>query len=112
MTGERLKEVLEDAADNIFNPDPYYQQGGDMLRCGGIGYTIDPSKRAGERISEMVALRSGQPIEAHKEYAVAGWACTNEWVDGPPIWDLVERHVSWRKTAWVEPAGHVKVVAM
>jgi sulfur-oxidizing protein SoxB len=112
MSGERLKEILEGAADNVFNPDPYYQQGGDMLRCGGIGYTIDPAKPAGWRISDMVALRSGRPIEGSKEYVVAGWACTNEDVDGPPIWDLVERHVARTKTVRIEPASAVKVVGM
>ena len=60
MTGERLKDVLEDVADNLFNPDPYYQQGGDMVRCGGLGYTIDVSKPIGSRISGMTHLKSGQ----------------------------------------------------
>ena len=64
MTGARLKEILEDVADNLFNPDPYYQQGGDMVRCGGLGYTIDLGKPAGQRISGMTHLKSGKPIEA------------------------------------------------
>ena len=64
MTGERLKEVLEDVADNLFNPDPYYQQGGDMVRCGGLGYAIDVSKPIGSRISAMTHLKTGQPIDA------------------------------------------------
>ena len=63
MSGERLKEVLEDVADNLFNPDPYYQQGGDMVRCGGLGYAIDVSKPIGSRISAMTHLKSGKPIE-------------------------------------------------
>ena len=110
MTGERLKEVLEGAADNLFNPDPYHRQGGDMIRCGGVGYTIDPAKPMGQRISEMLLLRTGRSVEASKEYAVAGWACTNEGVDGPPVWDLVEQHVARTKAVRVEPAGLVKVV--
>ena len=64
MTGARLKEILEDVADNLFNPDPYYQQGGDMVRCGGLGYTIDVGKPIGSRISALTHLKSGQPIEA------------------------------------------------
>src|SRR5262249_41867123 len=61
ISGERLKEILENAADNAFNPDPYYRQGGDMIRCGGLSYTIDPGQPAGQRISEMINLRTGQP---------------------------------------------------
>ena len=109
MTGEGLKDILEGAADNLFNPDPYYRQGGDMIRCGGVGYTIDPVKAAGQRISEMFLLRTGQPVEASKEYVVAGWACTNEGVDGPPVWDLVQQQVARTKAVRVEPAGLVKV---
>ena len=78
MTGERLKEVLEDVADNLFNPDPYYQQGGDMVRCGGLGYAINIAKPIGQRISAMTQLKSGKPIEPKKEYIVAGWASVNE----------------------------------
>ena len=63
MTGARLKEVLEDVADNLFNPDPYYQQGGDMVRVGGVSYTIDVSKNVGRRISDLTSLRTGKPLE-------------------------------------------------
>ena len=66
MTGERLKEVLEDVADNLFNPDPYYQQGGDMVRCGGLGYAIDMSKPIGQRISAMTQLKSGKADRAEQ----------------------------------------------
>ena len=110
MTGAQLKELLEGAADNVFNPDPYYQQGGDMIRGGGLGYTIDPAKSAGQRISEMYLLRTGEPIEASKEYVVAGWACTSEGVDGPPIWDIVEQHIAHKKIVRAEPACRVKVI--
>jgi len=109
MTGERLKEVLEDVADNLFNPDPYYQQGGDMVRCGGIGYAIDVSKPIGQRISGMTHLKSGKPIEPKKEYSVAGWASVNEGAEGPPVWDLVERYVSAAKTVHVAPNTSVKI---
>jgi sulfur-oxidizing protein SoxB len=109
MTGERLKEVLEDVADNLFNPDPYYQQGGDMVRCGGLGYAIDVSKPIGQRISAMTHLKSGKAVEPKKEYVVAGWASVNEGTEGPPIWDLVERHVAAEKTVRVAPNTSVKI---
>ncbi|MFN3659340.1 MAG: thiosulfohydrolase SoxB [Pseudolabrys sp.] len=109
MTGERLKEVLEDVADNLFNPDPYYQQGGDMVRCGGLGYSIDVSKPIGSRISGMTHLKTGQPIDPKKEYVVAGWASVNEGTQGPPVWELVERYVAAQKTVRVTPNSAVKV---
>jgi sulfur-oxidizing protein SoxB len=109
MTGERLKEVLEDVADNLFNPDPYYQQGGDMVRCGGLGYSIDVSKPIGSRISAMTHLKSGKPIDAKKEYTVAGWASVNEGTEGPPVWDLVERYIAAEKTVRVTPNTSVKI---
>jgi sulfur-oxidizing protein SoxB len=109
MTGERLKEVLEDVADNLFNPDPYYQQGGDMVRCGGLGYAIDVGKPIGQRISAMTQLKSGKPIEPKKEYVVAGWASVNEGTQGPPVWDLVERYIAAEKTVRVAPNSSVKI---
>jgi sulfur-oxidizing protein SoxB len=93
MSGARLKDVLEDVADNIFNPDPFYQQGGDMVRTGGLGYTIDVSKPIGQRISGLTLLKSNTPLEASKDYVVAGWASINQEVEGPPIWDVVSRHI-------------------
>ena len=110
MTGARLKEILEDVADNLFNPDPYYQQGGDMVRCGGLGYTIDVGAAMGSRISGLTHLKSGKPIESAREYTVAGWASVNEGTEGPPVWDLVERYVARRKAIAVEPSTSVKVV--
>jgi sulfur-oxidizing protein SoxB len=109
MTGERLKEVLEDVADNLFNPDPYYQQGGDMVRCGGLGYAIDVGKPIGQRISAMTQLKSGKPIEPKKEYVVAGWASVNEGTQGPPVWELVERYIAAEKTVRVAPNSSVKI---
>ena len=109
ITGERLKEVLEDVADNLFNPDPYYQQGGDMVRCGGLGYAIDVSKPIGQRISAMTHLKSGSAIEPKKEYIVAGWASVNEGTEGPPVWELVERHVAVEKNVRVLPNTSVKI---
>ncbi|MDM8166804.1 thiosulfohydrolase SoxB [Roseovarius sp.] len=104
MTGEFLKVVLEDVADNIFNPNPYYQQGGDMVRTGGLGYRIDVSRPQGERISDLTLLGSGEAIEADRSYVVAGWASVNEGTEGPPIWDVVESHV--RKLGTVSVSGN------
>ena len=110
MSGARLKEILEDVADNLFNPDPYYQQGGDMVRCGGLGYTIDPAKPAGSRVSAMTHLKSGAPIDLAKDYMVAGWASVNEGTEGPPVWELVENYVTRKQTVTVEPSTGVKVL--
>ena len=110
MTGERLKEVLEDVADNIFNPDPYYQQGGDMVRTGGLGYTIDIGAAAGKRISGMTVLKTGKAIEPAKDYVVAGWASVGEGTQGPPIWDVVASYITKRKVIDVKSADAVKVV--
>jgi len=110
MTGARLKEILEDVADNLFNPDPYYQQGGDMVRCGGLGYTVDIGKPMGSRISGLTHLKSGRPLEAAREYTVAGWASVNEGTEGPPVWELVEKYVARKKTVRVEANTSVKVI--
>ena len=102
MSGEMIKTVLEDVADNLFNPDPYYQQGGDMVRVGGLEYTITPGEKAGARISDM--RLSGRPIEAGKTYRVAGWAPVSEEAaraGNKPVWDVVE---TWLKA---RPGGRV-----
>ena len=110
MSGQRLKDILEGVADNLFNPDPYYQQGGDMIRCGDVGYTIDVSKPAGQRIADMTLLRSSRPIEPDKDYVVASWACGSDGVEGPAIWDLLESHVARKAVVSVKPASSVKVI--
>ncbi len=110
MTGEFLKVVLEDVADNIFNPDPYYQQGGDMVRTGGLGYRIDINKPQGARISNMVLLKTGEPIDPAKSYVVAGWASVNEDTEGPKIWDVVENHIRKQGTVTVQENTSVDVV--
>lgn len=109
MSGERLKELLEDVADNIFNPDPYYQQGGDMVRTGGLGYEIDIRASMGKRISNLKVLKTGQAVEAGKDYVVAGWASINEGTQGPPIWDVVTRHIEDAKTVRVNETSAVKI---
>jgi len=110
MTGEFIKVILEDVADNIFNPDPYYQQGGDMVRIGGMGYRIDITKPQGERISEMTLLKTGEKIDASKSYVVSGWASVNEGTEGPMIWDVVEDHIRKQGTVSVTANTSVNVV--
>lgn len=110
MTGEFIKVILEDVADNIFNPDPYYQQGGDMVRIGGMGYRIDITKPQGERISDMTLLKTGEAIDPSKTYMVAGWASVNEGTEGPQIWDVVESHIRKLGTVTLEPNTSVEVV--
>ena len=110
MTGEFLHVVLEDVADNLFNPDPYYQQGGDMVRVGGLGYRIDVTKPQGSRITEMTLLKTGERIDAAKTYRVAGWASVNESTEGPAIWDVVESHISKQGTISLDPNNSVQVV--
>ena len=96
LTGSQIKAILEDLADNLFHPDPYLQQGGDMVRVGGLTYAIAPGERIGRRISE---LRVGQsPLEADRRYRVAGWAPVAEGASGEPIWELVARHLRARRT--------------
>jgi len=94
LSGETIKTILEDVADNLFNPDPYYQQGGDMVRVGGLRYAIDPRAAMGGRISNMTL--AGRPVEAAKTYKVAGWAPVSEdarAAGGEPVWDLMARHL-------------------
>jgi sulfur-oxidizing protein SoxB len=96
LTGARIKEVLEDVCDNLFNTDPYLQQGGDMVRVGGMTYTCTPGAKIGSRITDL-RLR-GKPLEAGKAYKVAGWAPVAEGAQGEPIWDVVVRYLKDRKT--------------
>jgi len=110
MTGEFIKVILEDVADNIFNPDPYYQQGGDMVRIGGMAYRIDINQPQGSRISDMTLLKTGEAIDPSKTYVVAGWASVNEGTEGPQIWDVVESHIARQGTVRVAPNDSVKVI--
>jgi sulfur-oxidizing protein SoxB len=112
MTGETLRTVLEDVADNIFNTDPYYQQGGDMVRIGGMGYHIDISKPIGERISNMTLLKDGSEIDPARSYVVAGWASVNEDTEGPQIWDVIESHIRKIGTVKLEPNTSVVVTGV
>ncbi|MFN3823902.1 MAG: thiosulfohydrolase SoxB [Pseudorhodobacter sp.] len=109
MTGEFLNVILEDVADNLFNVDPYYQQGGDMVRIGGMGYHIDVSKPMGSRISNMTLLKTGEAIDPARSYVVAGWASVNEGTEGPQIWDVVESHIRKTGTVKLDPNTSVTV---
>ncbi|REE86342.1 thiosulfohydrolase SoxB [Cupriavidus plantarum] len=113
MTGETIKTVLEDVADNLFNPDPYYQQGGDMVRVGGLQYTIDPNQTIGHRITDM--RLNGKPLEAGKTYKVAGWAPVSEDArqsGGKPIWDVMAQWLRTNKEVTARPLNVPKVVGM
>ena len=91
LSGEMIKTILEDVCDNLFNPDPYYQQGGDMVRVGGLAYTCTPGAAMGYRISDM--RLAGKPIDADRKYKVAGWAPVAEGAQGEPIWDVVTKYL-------------------
>jgi S-sulfosulfanyl-L-cysteine sulfohydrolase len=110
FTGEQIKGILEDVADNIFNPDPYYQQGGDMVRVGGMSYDITPNAKNGSRINNMTL--KGKPIDANKKYKVAGWASVQEGVQGEPIWDVVSGYLRDKKVIKGVKINTPKVVGM
>jgi len=95
LTGTEIKARLEDIADNLFNADPYLQQGGDMVRVGGMTYALRPAAKIGGRISDL--RLAGKPLEADKRYKVAGWAPVGEGVSGEPVWEVVARYLRARK---------------
>jgi sulfur-oxidizing protein SoxB len=103
MTGSQIKDVLEDICDNLFNADPYYQQGGDMVRVGGFTYTCAPAEAAGKRISEL-KLDNGKPLEARKTYKIAGWASVNQ-QEGRPVWDVLTKHLRSGRTMAQRDSG-------
>ena len=109
MSGETLKLILEDVADNSFNPDPFYQQGGDMVRLSGMSYTIEPEGTFGTRISDM-RLSSGEMIEASRNYVVAGWATVGEVSPGPPVWDVVADYLRQEQTVRVDELTLPKII--
>jgi len=103
LTGSQIKEALEDTCDNLFNPDPYYQQGGDMVRVGGFTYTCTPGKAIGRRISDL-KLDNGRAIEPGKSYKVAGWASVNE-QHGTPVWDVLAKYLGSSKPQNAQDGG-------
>ena len=105
MTGSQIKAVMEDVADNLFNPDPYYQQGGDMVRIGGMNYACAPGAATGSRISDMT-LEDGTPLQADKTYRVAGWASVNP-QQGRPVSEVVAGHLRAEKTIKIKRVNRV-----
>jgi sulfur-oxidizing protein SoxB len=99
MTGGAIKNLLEDVCDNLFNPDPYYQQGGDMVRVGGMRYRCEPAQKIGHRISDMIL--NGRPVEAGRTYKVASWAPVTAGASGEPVWDVVARYLRAKKVVRV-----------
>ena len=110
FTGAEIKAILEDVCDNLFNPDPYLQQGGDMVRVGGMSYACDPLAKMGARISDL-RIRE-QPIDAGKRYKVAGWAPVAAGATGEPVWELVERYLKDRKTIAARTPNVPRLIGM
>lgn len=110
FTGAQLKEILEDVCDNLFNKDPFYQQGGDMVRVGGMGYSCAPKEEIGDRISDMTLLKTGEKLDANKKYVVAGWASVNEDVEGPAVYDLMENYITNKGTIDMPKNESVKIL--
>ena len=111
MSGADIKAILEDVSDNLFNADPYYQQGGDMVRLGGLDYVCDPNQGFGKRISDMT-LDNGTKVEAEKKYMVAGWATVGSQSPGRPIWDVVADYLRDKKTVKIEKLNTPKLVGV
>ena len=109
ISGKLLKDILEDVGDNLFNPDPYFQQGGDMVRVGGMGYTFEIRQKIGKRVSNMTLLSTGEPIEADKNYVVGGWASVNPNTEGPPVYDLVSNYIKRKKVIKLPENRAVKI---
>lgn len=111
MTGAQLKLILEDVADNLFNPNPYYQQGGDMVRVGGMNYVCHPKNKIGHRIQDL-RLDSGKLIEATKNYTVAGWATVNHKASGVPVWEQVANHVRLHERVMIDRLNTPKLIGI
>ena len=109
MTGADIKNILEDVCDNLFNKDPYYQQGGDMVRLGGLDYVCDPTAAVGKRISDMT-LDDGTKLEADKKYVVSGWATVGSQAPGQPIWDVVADYLRAQETVKIKKLNTPKLL--
>lgn len=114
MSGQQLKNIFEDVADNLFNKDPYYQQGGDMVRVSGLGLNINPNKTIGNRITNLTHLKSNTPLDLNKNYTVAGWASVNEATNNDPkaipIWDAIENYTKNHSPLKVSPNDNIKLI--
>lgn len=111
MSGKNLKLILEDVCDNLFNPNPYYQQGGDMVRVGGMNYTCKPNESIGHRIEDMT-LDNGKAIEDNKTYTVAGWATVNEKAPGPPVWEQVASYIKNQDVIKIDKLNSPKLIGV
>ncbi|ODB83127.1 thiosulfohydrolase SoxB [Candidatus Thiodiazotropha endoloripes] len=111
MKGSEIKAILEDVCDNLFNKDPYYQQGGDMVRVGGLDYVCEPGAGFGKRITDMV-LNDGTKVEANKSYTVSGWATVGSKAPGEPIWDVVAKYLRDQKTVKINKLNTPKLVGV
>ena len=112
MTGKMIKDLLEDVCDNIFNPDPFFQQGGDMVRVGGLSYTCHPKNKIGNRISNLRMMSSDMLLQSNQKYVVGGWGSVNQNVKGPAIYDLLENFISEKKVIKASSKETVKIVGM
>jgi sulfur-oxidizing protein SoxB len=112
MTGKTIKDLLEDVCDNIFNPDPFFQQGGDMVRVGGLSYTCNPKNKIGNRISNLRIISSDILLESNKKYVVGGWGSVNQNVKGPAIYNLLENFISEKKVIKASSRETIKIVGM
>ncbi|ROR29785.1 thiosulfohydrolase SoxB [Inmirania thermothiophila] len=110
LTGEQIKLILEDVADNLFNKDPYYQQGGDMVRVGGLRYAIDPEAEIGHRIRGMEL--GGRPLDPNKTYVVASWASVAQRLEGRPVWDVVAEYLRGQETVRVGRPNVPRILGM
>jgi sulfur-oxidizing protein SoxB len=111
MSGRNLKLILEDVCDNLFNPNPYYQQGGDMVRLGGMDYTCKPNESIGNRISDMT-LDDGTAIDDNKNYQVAGWATVNDKAPGPPVWEQVADYIKDQDRIKIDKLNSPKLIGV
>ena len=112
MTGKMIKDLLEDVCDNIFNPDPFFQQGGDMVRVGGLSYKCHPKNKIGNRISNLRIISSDMLLESNQKYVVGGWGSVNQNVKGPAIYNLLENFILEKKVIKVSSRETVKIVGM
>ena len=112
MTGKMIKDLLEDVCDNIFNPDPFFQQGGDMVRVGGLSYTCHPKNKIGNRISNLRMISSDMLLQSNQKYVVGGWGSVNQNVKGPAIYNLLENFISEKKVIKASSRETIKIVGM
>ena len=110
LSGAQIKGILEDLADNLFNPDPYLQQGGDMVRVAGMSYALEPGARMGARISDLRV--KGQPMAPERRYKVAGWAPVAEGASGEPVWEVVLRYLKAKKTIRIAEVNRPRLIGV